>query len=219
MKKGERTKLKILSNAKEEFFHYGYNKASMQHIADRSEIALGSLSYYFPQKSDIANTILRDYIYKIYNYVEENMEEEYDALFKHFIVSIPFYKNLLLDEHTSIFYGELLRSMSLYSIDKSPTSLSQFLGTVRILILNDYRMKSDEADSFNNQFEIGGRHYMLLRHLHGTYDDIPIERFINDLSIKMGILMGIDREILDRAARTAVEFDQKHDMSHIHPLV
>ena len=55
--KGKETKASIISAARELFFEQGYHKTTTRQIAERANINLGLISYYFSSKSEIGAII------------------------------------------------------------------------------------------------------------------------------------------------------------------
>ena len=66
MTKGEMTRERILTSAKELFYEQGYDETTIQQIADHSGTTLGSMTYHFATKAKFVERIFEDYFSKIY---------------------------------------------------------------------------------------------------------------------------------------------------------
>ena len=52
-RKGTQTKSNIITTAKILFYENGYNKTGIQDIADRADVKLGTITYYYKKKDDM----------------------------------------------------------------------------------------------------------------------------------------------------------------------
>ena len=104
-KKGQKTRNKIISNAKKLYKTKGYTTTCMQMIADEAKISKSLLTYYFPQKGDILNLIIQIYLNSILEFVKK--KEESDALLQYLLTLTIYLKNILKHKSTKNFFFEL----------------------------------------------------------------------------------------------------------------
>ncbi len=104
-KKGQKTRNKIISSAKELYKTEGYTSTCMQMIADKAKISKSLLTYYFPQKADILNHIIQTYLISILEFVKK--KEESDALLQYLLTLTIYLKNIFKNKNTKNFFFEL----------------------------------------------------------------------------------------------------------------
>lgn len=219
-KKGEITKRKIIESSKKLFYTKGYNKTLMQNIADDAEIALGTLTYHYSKKESIASTILYNYITNINTYIDQHSESNLNAFQTHFIASIPYYKNLLEDQHSRQFYCEVIMSETLYSGDVTEDPLALFFKGMKAQCLRDYRIpKMGYQLELASIFEVGGRNRLIKKYTEGKLKNISIENIANYLSSNMGKLLHIPEDEIIASQELAIQFNNEHDLSQIHALL
>jgi len=75
MTKSERTRLKIMASAAKVFDEKGFDKASIQDIADDAGIAKGTIYYYIEKKEDILVSILKFGKARLFSKIEKGMDK------------------------------------------------------------------------------------------------------------------------------------------------
>ena len=68
-RKGTQTKSNIITTAKILFYENGYNKTGIQDIADRADVKLGTITYYYKKKDDMITDIYNVFFLALYDYV------------------------------------------------------------------------------------------------------------------------------------------------------
>ncbi|MCG8570645.1 MAG: TetR/AcrR family transcriptional regulator [Spirochaetes bacterium] len=76
----EEIKQNIIDSAIEEFYQYGYEKASMRKIAKRVGITVGNLYRYFPGKNDIFSQIVFPVYHRIEHWIRHHHDEISDEM-------------------------------------------------------------------------------------------------------------------------------------------
>ena len=64
---------KIIKSADQEFYEYGYEKASIANITRNADVAVGTFYLYFEDKLSLYHYILFDYQSRIKNYQNERI--------------------------------------------------------------------------------------------------------------------------------------------------
>ena len=72
----------ILKYAKDILINLGYNKLTMRGLAEKSNVALGTLYNYFPTKSDLIIKLMESYWYDYLEVIDEIDKEEQDFFTK-----------------------------------------------------------------------------------------------------------------------------------------
>ena len=103
--KGQKTRNKIISTAKKLYKTKGYTATCMQMIADEAKISKSLLTYYFPQKSDILDLVIKIYLNNILEFVKQ--KEESDALLQYLLTLTIYLKNIFKHKSTKNFFFEL----------------------------------------------------------------------------------------------------------------
>lgn len=221
MKKVEEpnTRNKIIEVSKKYFYELGYSKTRMQDIAKESDIVIGSLTYHFKKKENIVSAILTEYLKRLYEYTLNHTKENLNHLQLHFYASIPFYKNLLIDEKVKRFFYEFTQAQSVHSTNYGGSELSDFITNVYHLSLKDYNIfVSPKYVNMAQKYGYGGRVQVIIDYIEGDLEGISIEEMSNFLSSAREMLMGIPKSELDRIGKEAIEFNNCVDFSHILPL-
>lgn len=191
----------------------------MQNIAKDSGIALGSLAYYFKKKEDIAALFLRDYIDKIYEYILLNTYKKINTYYLHTIASIPYYKNMIEDPNTKVFYHELLKGGALHVDTHAENPFKESMNLIGTQIAYEYHhVYNDFNKKSAFMFNIAGRNMMLLKLLEGEFNDVPIEYVINFISCSVGQVLGVPADEINTAIDMTIEFNEEYDLSHIQVL-
>lgn len=114
-KKGIETKDKIISAARKLFYLYDFKLVSSNKICKECQVKLGTLTYYFKKKDDLIVYFYNDYMERIINYIQENIDFT-DSAKLHIYMIIMYYFNIYRDYHTVRFHEAVLKNSSMYNI-------------------------------------------------------------------------------------------------------
>ncbi|SCH32378.1 MULTISPECIES: TetR/AcrR family transcriptional regulator [unclassified Romboutsia] len=90
---------KIIEKSSELFLTQGYNKTTVRKIADDCGIGRGHLYYYFKKKEDILLFIYRDFLEKIYEYINNNNDIGSNTMVR-YAVSQYLYTYIIVSSHS-----------------------------------------------------------------------------------------------------------------------
>ncbi|MBC3796667.1 TetR/AcrR family transcriptional regulator [Acetobacterium tundrae] len=106
-KKGTQTKQNIINTAKILFYENGYNKTGIQDIADRANVKLGTITYYYKKKDEMISDIYNVFFLALYEYVS-SVSGNLNLYTKYCYSLILYYEAILNDEHNKTLYYEVL---------------------------------------------------------------------------------------------------------------
>ena len=69
------TREKLLASATEEFYEYGFEKASLRRICAKAEVTTGALYFFFQNKEELFKEVIKP----ITDFINEKMEEHFTA--------------------------------------------------------------------------------------------------------------------------------------------
>ncbi|MBS6341384.1 MAG: TetR/AcrR family transcriptional regulator, partial [Eubacterium limosum] len=96
-KNGIETKKKILQTAKELFYKHGYRQTTIAMIAEKAEIPVGLVNYYY-KKEALIGSIYHEFILAINEMLEEQLSEQLENhLQKHILFNLIFYIKIFED--------------------------------------------------------------------------------------------------------------------------
>lgn len=78
MKQDKETRIKLLASAREEFLREGYMKASLRNICKNAGVTTGALYFFFKDKADLYDCIVKDTVDGIKKVMNEHFMLEYD---------------------------------------------------------------------------------------------------------------------------------------------
>ena len=212
-KKGLKTKLKILDTAKKLFYEKGFAKTSVKEICEISEIKSGNFTYYFPTKETLVNEIYTELYMKSYSFVGSKLLRSTNSIEKNVLASYPYFMGALKDARTIFFHEETLRreSGSMY--------LGQNLNHVYHQFVKDLKIPLTELEIKNLSYaELGLRRELTLQYIANPHDQ-SIYELIDIFLIYRARLMQMDEMVMRSYLYNALEFERKHDHSHICLLV
>ncbi|WP_373482056.1 TetR/AcrR family transcriptional regulator [Acetobacterium sp.] len=106
-RKGTQTKSNIITTAKVLFYENGYNKTGIQDIADRADVKLGTITYYYKKKDDMITDIYNVFFLALYDYVS-SVSENLNLYTKYCYSLVLYYEAILNDERNKTLYYEVL---------------------------------------------------------------------------------------------------------------
>lgn len=117
-RKGKMTRARILNCAKELYYENGFDKTTIQAIADKAGSTLGSMTYHFSTKADFVDTLFSDYhgaIEQTIDTVAPRMKHS-DFIRKQIFVLYIYYHNIFVDPQITQFYHEILKNDEYYQV-------------------------------------------------------------------------------------------------------
>lgn len=78
MKQDKETRIKLLASAREEFLREGYMKASLRNICKNAGVTTGALYFFFRDKADLYDCIVKDTVDGIKKVMNEHFSLEFD---------------------------------------------------------------------------------------------------------------------------------------------
>ncbi len=107
-KKSSVIKQKIIQTSSKLFYEKGFKRTTSRDIAGALGISLGSLTYHFPNKTDIANIICNDYLENYFLKIKELFYDKFDNILVRDEIHIRcFVKTFVQDNNYMRFYHEL----------------------------------------------------------------------------------------------------------------
>ncbi|AOY77990.1 TetR/AcrR family transcriptional regulator [Clostridium formicaceticum] len=211
--KGEITKQKIYDTAKEMFYHKGYNGTTMKDIAADLGISLGNLTYYFKTKDAIVINIFVDYLDNIYEFIKDKVEDSANSYYKHFFVSIIFYKIILSDPNNKRFFGEIMTKKSFYRL------LSDRISIIYQDFIEDYHLRVSQSEYARIVIaDFGARREIILNYLSGKIK-MPIEDLAIFLLSTTSKLLGMKEKDIYTTSFNAYTVSKKYNYSQIKLLI
>ncbi|AKL94763.1 transcriptional regulator TetR family [Clostridium aceticum] len=207
--KGEITKQKIYDTAKEMFYTKGYNNTTMKDITTDLGISLGNLTYYFKTKDAIVINIFVDYLDNIYEFIKDKVDDGANSYYKHFFVSIIFYKVILSDSNNKRFFGEIMAKKSFYRL------LSDRISIIYQDFIKDYHLTISQSEYEGTVIaDFGARREVMLNYLSGQIK-MSIEELTIFLLANTSKLLGMKEKDIHTTALDAYTLSQKYDYSQI----
>lgn len=213
-KKGILTEMQIIKSAKTLFHEKGYIKTSMRDISAHSNVKLGTLTYYFNKKQDLAIRIYSDLIVRLYSFIKSNRTKKMKSLQLNFHVTRLYQHFYSLDRRTSDFHSEIISNdeiyefiyfqifMKLYQTFYIEISKKMSKNDLETAIISDLAVKRELSKRF----------------LAKEYPKDSRELF-TDSSIMMGRLFRVPEETTRLYISDAIEFFDTYDSSSIKLLV
>lgn len=210
-RKGNETKERILSYSKQEFYENGYNDTWVKTIAQKADMRLGNLNYYFNKKDDIVKEIYEQFTVQLYDYIES--QGEYTELQKYCNIAMMFYHTVFSDEQNKKFYHEVIVNKSNYRI------LHELMKDYYKNIIQSLNLELSDTDfEIFILTEFGSRREIFLAYLSEeltiSFDDL-IVYVLTNLCKNLSVEATEITEMLEIAA----DFLNNNDYSHIKFLV
>lgn len=215
MTKGEMTKERIYTSAKELFYNQGYNATTIQQIADHSDTTLGSMTYHFATKDTFVARIFDDYLVDINESLRDKLigYKPINSFEQHFYLTMVWYHHLLSDNNVKNFYYEISKNDSLYPF------LHGKISDIYHDFVKDYnlRIRPIEFDALLIA-DFGARRELT----RGFCEDkirMPVEDFSILIISNTARCWGIPQKSIYRVGYEALLFFRNHDFSEIKLLI
>lgn len=114
-KKGILTELEILEASKKLFYEYGYMKTSMRDISSKADVKLGTLTYYFKKKEDLARRIYSDNIIRLYSFIRRHNPGKMNSIQLNFMMTCLYQHCYSFDKKTGDFHMDIISHNTIYS--------------------------------------------------------------------------------------------------------
>jgi AcrR family transcriptional regulator len=211
-RKGSQTKKNIINTAKVLFYENGYNKTGIQDIADRADVKLGTITYYYKKKDDMITDIYNVFFMALYDYVS-SVSENLNLYTKYCYSLVLYYEAILNDEHNKTLYYEVLVK------NVNPHGRTNIMNTLNRSCLDFLNKNYIEADlEVIARSEYGARKELFIdfyeKNIKFT-SRAMIYFFIRNLFR----LMNLDGEMIENTIQQGFEFSNKNKPEHIKFLV
>ena len=197
---------KIIKSSKQLFKDFSYQETTMQMIADKSGISKSLLTHYFPKKNFILTTINKTYLQKIENFIRKQVEDD-DALLIMLMTYKIFFRNILADEDTKIFWRDTMargdRSMMSYSNSDS----------LYVPVFKQFNTMLSERGFVIRKIQIMGASTELTRVYFNREYDISDKEFIDQSLIINAMLLGANNYAIINCMQKSDELLAEMDYS------
>lgn len=210
MEKGDRTKLAIYNKAKELFAEKGYKGTTMREVTQALDLQPSWISYYFKQKSNIANEIILETVDRIFKRMDSAAGEIENPLLRRFVHMRLHYKVIVRDKANARFISEMSSiddfvKVTRKRLEHSVAEIARYYGIE----------KSKEEIEFYTDMSLAAFYMVWQRYYEGTYSDLSEDSISLDPSKIFALLLGINSDALNTLAERSKEIADKIDVSDI----
>lgn len=208
-KNGIETKKKILQTAKELFYRHGYRQTTIAMIAEKAEIPVGLVNYYY-KKEALVGSIYHEFILAINEMLEDQLAAQLENhLQKHILFNHIFYIKIFEDPANKSLYELLLAK------DLVLKETHQFVRESMMAVISEFDLHI-QKEVFQKLMiaEYGARKY-LLKDCFETLDPVKSKDFINFLATITVRLAGVDTNIIEKNLKKADRLLKLLDTSDI----
>lgn len=201
-KKGIKTQDTIIKTAKYLFYVNGFDDVSLSDICEWSNHRLGTLTYYFPKKWNIIDSLYQQYMNEIQLFVNDNTDG-ISLAEKYFYVITLYYYNIYSDDNITRFHYQIMSECSMNNIFyDTKTFITPLVGGVLEEELLDLYIKADNA--VRRELNLSFMENTKKRTLKAV---IELVRNIHLVAVR---LYGFDKELLNSYLVKSEEFVSKH---------
>lgn len=213
-KKGIKTEIDILNSGKALFHEKGYAKTSMRDICAHADVKLGTLTYYFNKKDDLARRIYADHVIRIYSFIKSNKTKPINSIQLNFYMTCLYQYFYSIDKKTNDFQLETIYHRDIYdSIHQQ--LFNRLYKTYYSLVSENFSQSELETALFA---DISVRRELAIRFLRKEYPKDSRDLF-TDMYTITGRLFKFPEEITQLYIREAIDFLDTHDCSSIRLLI
>ncbi|MFA0814962.1 MAG: TetR/AcrR family transcriptional regulator [Anaerofustis sp.] len=212
--KGDKTKEKIISVAKELFRNNGYDQVLIKDISAAVGIAAGNLNYYFPTKESIAMELVDRYLDRIRIFVDETSASDDHYYAKMLNLWLIYFVNIFGDKQALRFYRELVQkkkdhhSIILHGVDTVYRSIIEAFG----LDIGKFDYK------YFTYADLGARQEIIINYLNGRFPELDVLGLYRIIQVNTMRLLGIDPDLFESMIGDVIAKSRMQDFSHIHLL-
>ena len=211
-RKGTQTKSNIITTAKILFYENGYNKTGIQDIADRADVKLGTITYYYKKKDDMITDIYNVFFLALYDYVS-SVSENLNLYTKYCYALVLYYEAILNDEHNKTLYYEVLVK------NVNPHGRTNITNTLNRSCLDFLNKNYIEADlEVIARSEYGARKELFID-LYEKNIKFTSRAMIYFFIRNLFRLMNLDGEMIENTIQQGFEFSNKNKPEGIKFLI
>lgn len=214
--KTNETRNKIYRCAKELFYQNGYMQTNLKDIAQKADVPIALITYYFKKKIYIAANIYTDFIAEAGEIINEFCTKNalQSSLLKEMLLSYIIYDVILPDNNNKRFYMQLKeKSLSFYTLDRNDIEryFIEYIDEYQLTVTKQYmdiliKMNSEARRGFFNYYN---EHDLKM-------DTIEI---VNILSSMVPAMLGIERIEIDSKLLRVQSVIKDIDYSHLKLLI
>lgn len=213
-KKGILTEIDILNSAKTLFYQRGYAKSSMRDIGKYANVKLGTLTYYFKKKEDLARRIYSDNVIRIYSFVKENRPLKMPSLELNFMMTCFYQYSYSIDQKTNDFHLEIISHKDIYEKIYNQLFYQLYATLYREVAKG---MTKHELD-ISIISDLAVKRELSYRFLEKPFPKDFKEHF-KDSETMMGRIFKIPEDVIQEYINESLEFFNTHDHSKIRLLL
>ncbi|MGL4606409.1 MAG: TetR/AcrR family transcriptional regulator [Eubacteriaceae bacterium] len=211
-KKGIQTKQNIINTARELFYEHGYNKTGIQDIADRANVKLGTITYYYKKKDDMIADIYNVFFLALYDFVSTS-SEHLNLYTKYCYTLVLYYEAVLNDEKNKTLYYEVLVK------DVNPSGRLNITKTMNRSCLDFLNKNYIEADlEVIARSEYGARKQLFID-FYEKEIKLTTRAMIYFMIRNLFRLMNLDGEMIENTIQQAFEFSNRNKPEGIKFLI
>jgi AcrR family transcriptional regulator len=214
VKKGERTKRRIIETAKREFYKKGYDQTTIKDITDKLKYKPSLVTHYFQKKENIVNSIFEDLFIKMKERVDSSQCTIPNSLLFHFVWVRLVYRLYLKDEPTKRFYYQINKNGLNYMI------IGHLFRDFYTDIIKDFNLPvADKTLSLIQKYEAAGRRDFVVDFIDGKYPDITIDDALNIFERIVPAVLRMDMYFVDSMLLASIDIAKSIDISDLRFLV
>ncbi|MBC3901213.1 TetR family transcriptional regulator [Acetobacterium malicum] len=213
LSKGLQTKISMINAAKMLFHQNGFKKTSAKEICEKARVNHKNFNYYFKSKDSLLTEIYSELYMKSYSFIESKITYEINSIEKNTFAAYIYYSGIFVDENTIRFQQEIYDQLS------SSAYMGQNFNHVYHQFFRDMGKEIDQDEIDNIRFaELGLRRELILRFIENPGNK-TIYDVITTMHLYRGRLLQMDETLTKSYLFNALEFEHKHDHSHIRLLI
>lgn len=213
LNKGLLTELNILNTAKALFYEKGFAKTTVKEICHKTDVKLGTFTYYFKTKEDLVSNIYAEFLMKTYTYATYLENRKMNSLEKNIFANFIYYHLIFSNDKNRKFHYDVLNKYSIIAF------LSDNLKRIYKNIVRDFNLDIDEKELERILMsDLGIRRELTLAYIEKDKFDDPLD-LAATINLMLARLFTIDEEKTLEYFQKAHEFMAKHDFSRIKFLV
>lgn len=217
-KVGLSTQQNIMQAAKELFYEKGYKETSVRDIANRANIKLGTLTYYY-KKEDIVMNIYSDFSIRLYNHISQYAPQVNGSIEHIFYSTFLMYHAVFIDKQTVSFH------LSINDMEpRNRYVYNQLFNRRHVAFYN-----AVSGISKDDWLDIGKaddilRKAFLFEYFHDVNDEsLYSKESINSYCIRLmkliGSLMRLDVDKINEYIENAKQFEELYEHDYLRLLI
>jgi AcrR family transcriptional regulator len=186
-------KEQILLAAKTLFYEDGFTNTTIKKIAQKSEVPVSTVHYYFQTKDTIIRSIYYDFIEAIDSFLYQNKPEIFtNQILSHAVSSRIYYDIILNNEYNRRVYYEVLQHNSNYGIldTYADKIYRQYIKDNNIII-------TDELLNIYTHMNFGARREFFIQYFNGNLS-LSVQDLVTVINGLIPRLFKLDQNLVDR---------------------